>query len=214
MLTAAVAADRMPATAAGAARARARYEAHALVAAEALVRPATAFRVWPVRSAQGARIDLGPRVIVAAGFAGCAGATEAVAAAACTLGPRLEQRVAALFAARRALLAFELDAIGTERLYALADRLAARIRRAARRAGWGAGAALHPGDAGMALDEQQAVLALAGAGTQGIAASAAGMLRPVKSLAFVVALGRAVSPPAGARCDRCGARARCRIRPA
>lgn len=53
MLTAAVAADRMPATAARAARARARYEAHALVAAEALVRPATAFRVWPVRSAQG-----------------------------------------------------------------------------------------------------------------------------------------------------------------
>jgi hypothetical protein len=213
MIPAAAVPGRMPGSRADVARARTRDEALALVDAESLIQPATAFRVWPVRCARDEGLDLGTRSLAVPGFSGYAGEISAVAAAACTLGPRLERRVAALFHARRRLLALELDAIGTERLFALADRLAARIRRAAGRAGLRASATLHPGDAGMSLGEQQAVLALAGTGAQGIGTTAAGMLRPVKSLAFVVALGRGVPAAAGARCDRCGARDRCRIRP-
>lgn len=212
-MPAAVAPGRIPARPSDAARARARHEALALVAAESLVRPATALRLWPVRCAQGERLDLGSHSLVVPGFTRYGGEIATVATAACTLGPRFEQRVAALFHARRRLLALELDAIGTNRLFALADRLAARIRREARRAGWCASAALHPGDAGMALSEQRTVLELADAGSQGIDSTAQGMLRPVKSLSLVVALGPAIAATAGGRCDRCGARDRCRNRP-
>jgi hypothetical protein len=212
MIPAAAVPGRMPGSRADVVRARARDEALALVHAESLLAPKTAFRVWPVLGAREEGLDLGTLSLARPGFSGHAGEISAVAAAACTLGPRFERRVAALFHARRRLLALELDAIGTERLFALADRLAARIRRAARRAGLRASAALHPGDAGMPLGEQRAVLDLAGAGSKGIDVTAAGMLRPVKSLAFVVALGRDVPASAGARCNRCAARDRCRIR--
>jgi hypothetical protein len=205
-------ASRAPAARAGAARARARQEALALVDAESLVQPATAFRVWPVRGAHGERLDLGELSLEVPGFADYANEITAVAAGACSLGPRLERRVASLFHARRPLLALELDAVGTERLFALADRLVARIRRDARRAGLRASAELNPGDASIALGEQHTVLDLAGAEARGIAA-AEGMLRPVKSLTFVVALGRALPESSAARCDRCGARDRCSIRP-
>ncbi|MCZ7564479.1 MAG: hypothetical protein M5U08_12480 [Burkholderiales bacterium] len=197
-----------------AARDRARREALALAVGEALVAPASAHRVWPVRSACGARFEAGPGVLEIPALAGCAGAIEALAACACSLGPRLEARVASLFRAHRALLALELDALGTAWLFALAERLTACIRREARRAGLRAGAALNPGDVGIALGEQRRVLALAQAASHAITATPQGMLRPAKSLCFVVALGRALTAPAGGRCARCRAHARCSVRPA
>lgn len=212
-MTPGAAVGRAPRVRAGAVRARTRDGALALVEAESLIRPAGAFRLWPVRSARGERLDLGPRPLAVPGFAGYSDRIAMVAAATCTLGPGVERRVAALFHARRRVLALELDAIGTDRLFALADRLVARIRRDARRAGLRSSAALHPGDAGMALGEQQAVLELSGGGAHGIGATPGGMLHPVKALAFVVAIGRDIPASAGGRCDRCGARDRCRMRP-
>lgn len=193
--------------------ARARGEALALAEDESLARPATACRVWPVRGAHGARLDLGECSLDVPGFAAYSGEIDSVAAGACSLGPGYERRVASLFNARRRLLALELDALGTEHLFALADRLVARIRRNARRAGLRASAGLNPGDDGLALGEQHKVLALADGGPQGITATPAGMLCPVKSLTFIVALGRALPGSPAARCDRCASRDRCRVRP-
>jgi hypothetical protein len=195
------------------ARARARQNALALAESESLAQPVTAHCLWPVQSAHGARLDLGERSLDVPGYADYSGEIASVVAGACSLGPHFEQRVASLFHAQRRLLAFELDALGTEWLFALADLLVARIRRQARRAGLRAGAELNPGDEGLALGAQRKVLALAGAGAHGITVTPGGMLSPVKSLTFVIALGRALPESSAARCDRCGARDRCRIRP-
>jgi hypothetical protein len=204
---------RQDATRAVSTRASARREALALLEEESLARPATAWRVWPVRSAQGPRFDLGECSLEISGFAAFSGGIASIAAGACSLGPDLERRVASLFRARRRLLALELDQLGTEHLFAIADRLVARIRDDARRAGLRAGAELNPGDEGLALGAQHAVLALAGAGPQVIAVTPSGMLCPVKSLTFVVALGCALPESSEARCDRCSARDRCPTRP-
>ena len=99
-----------------------------------------------------------------------------------------------------------------EDLFALADRLVAHIRSDARREGLRASAGLNPGDEGLALGEQHTVLALADGGSQGITGTRTGMLCPVKSLTFVVALGRALPESSAVRCDRCAARDRCRTR--
>jgi hypothetical protein len=205
--------DRGDAPPAVRARVSARRGALALLEEESLARPATALGVWPVRSARGARFDLGERSLEIPGFAPYSDGIVSVAAGACSLGARLERRVASLFHARHRLLALELDALGTERLFALADRLVERIRSDARRAGLSTGTELNPGDEGLALGAQHTVLALAGAGRQGIGATPAGMLRPVKSLSFVIALGCALPESAETRCDRCYARDRCRSRP-
>jgi len=195
------------------ARARARHDALALAEAESLAQPVTAHRAWRVESAHGAQFDLGEHSLDIPGFADYSGEIASVVAGACSLGPRFEQRVASLFHAQRRLLALELDALGTEWLFALADLLVARIRRGARREGLRASAELNPGDEGLALGAQRAVLALAGGGSHGIKVTPGGMLAPVKSLTFVIALGRAVPESLATRCDRCGARDRCRVRP-
>lgn len=191
---------------------RAGREALALVESESLARPACGYRVWPVRRTRNGVFDLGERSLHIPGFAGFSGEIAAVAAGACTLGARLETRVSALFRARRRLVALELDVLGTESLFRLADRVVARIRSEARRAGLRTSAALNPGDPGLALGEQPGVLALAEGEPRGIALAPGGMLRPVKSLTFIVALGRALPESSVARCERCSARNRCRFR--
>jgi len=198
---------------AGAVRERVRREVRALAQDESLEERAAAYRVWPVRSTHGARIDLGEHLLDIPGLACCSERITWMAAGACSIGRRLERRVATLFRARRRLHALELDALGTEWLFALSDRIVARIRRDARRAGLRASAELNPGDAGLALGEQHAVLALAEARSQGITTTRLGMLSPVKSLTFVVALGDAIPESSALRCDRCAGRHRCSIRP-
>jgi len=213
MLPGASGLNRAAATRVDSARGRARHDALALAEVESLAQPVTSHRVWPVRSAHGARFDLGEHSLDIPGFAGYSGDIVSVAAGACSLGPGFEQRVASLFHAQRRLLALELDALGTEWLFALADLLVTRIRRQARRTGLRASAELNPGDEGLALGAQRAVLALADGESHGIEVTPGGMVAPVKSLTFVVALGHALPESSATRCDRCGARDRCRIRP-
>ena len=55
------------------------------------------------------------------------GQLTAIAAAICTLGPALEQRITALFSERRTSLALALDGLGNELLFALSRRLQDRI---------------------------------------------------------------------------------------
>lgn len=166
----------------------------------ALVAPRFGYRVWPIERAEEAGLG-----------AGVPGAS-AVAAAACTIGEAIEERVRALFHGGRRLLALELDAAANELLFCLSRNALAAIRRDAARRGNGAGDELNPGDPGLALGEQAAVLRLAGARDQGIVATGGGMLSPVKSLSFVVPLGPQLAPRAGGRCRRCPARERCRTR--
>ena len=179
----------------------------------ALVAPRFGYRVWPVERAEGARIDLGEVVLEAPGLAASCAAASAVAAAACTLGDALEERVRALWRQGRRLVALELDEAANKLLYCLSRAALAAIRRDAARRGDRAGDELNPGDPGLALGEQAVVLRLAAARDQGIVATGGGMLSPVKSLSFVVALGPGLAPRAGGRCRRCPARERCRARP-
>ena len=191
---------------------RARQDALALIERESLAATASGFRIFPVAAVRGAVFDLRKASISIPGFGPFAEKITAIAAGACTLGGKLEARVSALFQVRRPLVAHELDAIGTELLFCVAERVVAGIRREARRAGLRASAELNPGDPGLELDQQPVALALADGATLGIAASASGMLTPVKSLTFVVALGRGLPQSASGRCDRCSARDRCSIR--
>jgi len=193
--------------------ARARSEALALLERDAFVTPAAAYRIVPVAAIRGTAIDLRACVLHASALVEDPGELLAVAAAVCTLGGAAEQRVAQLFAGRRRSLALALDGVANELLFRLADRTVAAIAREARKSGWMPGVEISPGDPGMALEEQAAVLALADAARIGVTLAGAASLSPAKSLSVVVALGHALRPRVLAqRCDACPSRNRCRVK--
>ena len=191
-------------------QARSRREALAIIGAESLIKPAFSFRMFDVREVRGDVLDLGEAQIRVPAIAALPGTLEGVAAAACTIGAALEQRVSRLFAEHQPLLALALDAIGTEKLFALAERAAIRIRREARSRGLQTGPEANPGDAGFPIDQQGLVLSLAGAAEGGVTTGGAGMLVPVKSLSFLLPTGRDLPAPSlFRRCERCSSKDRC-----
>jgi len=193
--------------------ARLRAEALAMIADEALASPAFSYRISEATAARDDRIAAGGLALHAPALASSGGIT-ALAAAACTLGAAMDARITQLFALRRPSLALALDAVARELLFRLADRAYARIRRDARKQGLDAGIETNPGDDDIALDQQPAVLTLADAEQIGITASTPGMLSPVRSISFVVALGHGLAgrSAAGGRCKRCPSRDRCTSR--
>lgn len=209
-----------PAPAAHESLARARREARRMMREEGLLAPAWAFRIHPVRAIRGNDVELGGTRLHAAALASLFPCVTSVAAAACTLGPALEARVASLFASRQRVsgeharvMAIALDELASERLFRLCDQLHARIARAAKREGLRAGLPEHPGDPGVALDVQAEVLALAGIEPGAITANSSGMLRPVKSLSFLTALGAGLAHrDSTPRCARCASRERCSLK--
>jgi hypothetical protein len=193
--------------------ARNRVLALELLGREAMARPAFGYRILPVRTIRGDAIDIGDAVLDAPVLAAEIGELKAVAAAACTLGAAVQERISALFATRRRSLALALDTVTNELLFRLADRAFATIRREARRAGLGIGIEASPGDPGVSLCQQATVLALADAARSGISTTETGMLSPVKSLSFLVALGPNLHKRAApGRCACCPSRDRCTVR--
>jgi len=181
--------------------------------ARALALPAFGYRIVPVVEVRGEAIDVGEAILHAPGLAAESGGLRAVAAAACTLGTAIQDRISALFEARQPSRALALDIASNELLFRLADRVLAAIRREARRDGLLIGIDLSPGDPGVPLGQQTAVLGLADAARQGIATTEAGMLFPVKSLSFVVALGSTLRRRStSGRCNCCPSRERCTVK--
>ncbi|MBI5910190.1 MAG: hypothetical protein HY848_09590 [Betaproteobacteria bacterium] len=184
-----------------------------MIARETLARPRFGYRIVPVQAVRGDAIDLGSVALDAPVLAAEIGGLKAVAAAACTLGSAIQERISALFAARRRSLGLALDTLANELLFRLADRAFATIRREVRRSGLGIGIEVSPGDPGVPLEQQARVLALADAARIGIHAIGAGMLSPMKSLSFLVALGPDLRRrPAPGRCNCCPSRDRCTVK--
>ena len=193
--------------------ARAREQAIEMIEREVLARPAFGYRILPVRTVRGDAIDVGGAALDAPVLAAEPGELKAVAAAACTLGSAIQERISALFAMRRRSLALALDTVANELLFRLADRAFASIRREARRAALGIGIEAGPGDPGVPLAQQARVLALADAARIGVHTTCVGMLRPMQSLSFLVALGPNLHRrSAPGRCNGCPSRDRCAVK--
>lgn len=193
-------------------RARARAEALAMLETEPLVSPALGYALWPAREAAGGAVELGEEVLHAPQLVLASPGLTAVGVAVCTLGEALENRVEALFARRRRLVAFELDALGNDLLAHYQRIAAARMEGLARRRRLCTGIELSPGDDGFGLEQQHAVLRLAEGFRHGISITRTGMLKPAKSLSFVIAFGPSLAKPLLSRCERCGSNERCRHR--
>ncbi|MCC6472276.1 MAG: hypothetical protein IT514_00890 [Burkholderiales bacterium] len=184
-----------------------------MLSGEGFAQALATHRVHPVRAVRGEVLELDGVSLRVPGLAGWPGPPQAVAAAACSLGPEIEARVSALFKARRPLLALALDELASEKLFRLSERLYARIRREARRSGLETGSPENPGDAVLPIQAQAVVLRLSGMDASAVRADPLGMLRPLKSLAFVVPLGADFPGSAlRSRCATCASRETCGYR--
>jgi hypothetical protein len=140
------------------------------------------------------------------------GELAALAFGACTLGAAISERVAALFGERRPALALALDALGNEMVTEASRRLQDLVLALVRRRGLTMAGELRPGDPGLALAAQPAVLRFAGAERIGVACAPGFGLSPHKSASVVYGVGHDLPATNWSRCDDCRWRETCRAR--
>jgi hypothetical protein len=194
-----------------AARERLREKALELARRERLIDAAYCYAIVPVETPAAESLVAGGELLFAPWLLPASGELTAIACGACTLGPNLERRVRELFAERQASLATAMDALGNALLFAVSRRAQDRMLAEASRRGLSMAGELRPGDPGLALDAQAAVLRLAQAHTIGISLNAGGLMHPLKSCSMVLGVGIDLPAVAWSRCDHCPTRDKCKV---
>ena len=180
--------------------------------ARALLAPAALYAILPVRDFRHQRVVLDD----GAAFEGplvarvLAGATE-LALAVCTIGPALEERVAALFAAGDLVRALALDGAGTAAVGEISRMVSARICDEALARGLSVGMRASPGQEDWPLEQQRVLFDIVPAEEIGVRLTQSCLMLPRKSVSFVVGLGPEMQADA-IPCDFCSKRERCRWR--
>lgn len=192
-------------------RAHFRSDALALIEREDLIEAAYCYRIVPLDEPPTTCLRAGGEALDALRLVPESGQLTAVAAAVCTLGPMLERRITELFTERRTSLALALDGLGNELLFTLSRRLQDRIVAEVQKNQLTAAGELRPGDPGMSLKAQPAVLRLAGAETIGVRVTQGQLLYPLKSMSMVLGIGVDLPPARWSRCDDCPSASKCRM---
>lgn len=192
-------------------RERLRYTALGLARDERLVDASYSYCIVPLDAPAAELLHVGGERLFAPWLLPASGELTAICCGVCTLGPNFERRSSELFAGRQASLAMALDELGNELLFAVSRRAQDRMQADAARRGLSMAGELRPGDPGLALDAQAAVLRLAQAETIGISLSAGGLMHPVKSCSMVLGMGIDLPAVQWSRCDHCPTRDKCRV---
>lgn len=192
-------------------RERLRHKALAFARDERLVDAAYSYCIVPLDAPAAELLHAGGEQLFAPWLLPASGELTAICCGACTLGPAFERRSRELFAARQASLAMALDDLGNELLFAISRRAQDRMQADAARRGLSMAGELRPGDPGLALDAQSAVLRLAQAETIGISLDGGSLMHPVKSCSMVLGMGFDLPAVQWSRCDQCPTRDKCRV---
>ncbi len=119
-----------------------------------------------------------------------------IVAAVATIGPKLEEEVARLFAAEESLRAVVLDGLGN----AVLDLVTAKVRELAAQVasgyGCGAGRPVFPGSGELPLSAQPTIVQLSAAAEIGVRVTSSGMMSPLKTVSMIIPLtpGAAAAP--------------------
>jgi hypothetical protein len=193
------------------ARERFHREAEDLVERENLIAAAFSFRIAELDAPAADTLYVDGETLYAPRLLPQTGELTALACGVVTLGPALEQRVASLFAERCISLALALDDLGNRLLLAATRHAQDRMLAAARAKSLSMSGELRPGDPGLALQAQAAVLRLAGAASIGVNVTRGHTLMPLKSITMVLGAGIELPPARWSRCDDCPSRSKCRV---
>jgi len=180
--------------------------------AEELISPAIAYAVHPVAGVEESRLIVdGGAALESAVVASLFGSAPEVVPMIFTIGPRLEERVAEYGKANDYPASFALDVIGSVAVTQVGAVGYELIEGLARERGVKASIPLNPGTSHWPMSGQRVIAGLVPAKEIGVEVLPSDILRPFKSIAFVVALGSDVLTPAeGSSCDYCERRDLCR----
>ncbi len=195
----------------GTVAARFRARALDLARAEGFGHAVITHRLVPLDGPAGAVLVAGGEAFHAPRLLPESGDLTGLAFGAATLGPGLPERVSALFAERQMSLALALDAIGNLMLLEASRRLQDAVIAGVRRAGLTMAGELRPGDPGLALEAQPAVVRLAGGEAIRLTVTRSLALNPPKSATVVYGVGRDLPAVSWSRCDDCRSRPTCRV---
>jgi hypothetical protein len=196
----------------GSADDRLRAQALDFARARSLGRAACVFDVVALDAAANGVLSLKGESIHAPRLIPETGELTALAFGACTVGTAVSGCVNALFAERRASLALALDTLGNQMLMEASRRLQDLVLALVRKRGLTMAGELRPGDPGLALEAQPAVLRLSGARGIGVDCTPGLNLSPHKSASVVYGVGRDLPATNWSRCDNCRSRQTCRAR--
>lgn len=192
-------------------RARFHRQAVDLAKGEGLSQAMLCYAVLPLDAPATEVLHVGGEAFHAPRLLPKTGALTALAFGAATLGSALEQRVTELFGERQRSLALALDELGNRMLIEASRRLQDIVLAMVQRMGLDMAGELRPGDPGLQLDAQPAVLRLAGAVGLGLRTTHSFVLNPTKSVTVVYGVGRELPPASWSRCDDCRCRPKCRM---
>lgn len=171
------------------------------------LRPRAAIRAFMVREVQPQALVLENGVLLQSRtltrrLAG----SESIVAVVGTIGDEFAHRGQTTDLADRLIM----DGLGTAAITALTTSIHHDVRAAAHAQGLNATHALYPGMKGWELAEGQAqIFALVDGRSAGVSLNESFMMRPKKSVSFVVGIGARVAEGVSA-CEDCGAAAHCR----
>lgn len=192
-------------------RVRLRQKALALLREEGLVDAAYSYCIVPLEAPAADWLHASGEKLFAPWLLPESGTLTAIACGVCTLGPAYEGCISELFAARQASLAMALDELGNELLFAVSRRAQDRMLADATRRKLCMAGELRPGDPGLALEAQAAVLRLAQAENIGVILGTGGLMHPVKSCSMVMGIGIDLPAVQWSRCDQCPTRDKCKV---
>jgi hypothetical protein len=184
------------------------------VATQRWVQPAIAYQIKPITDRDADWIELdGALKLHAPLVAHRMRPASHLALAVCTVGAALARQASEWFGSGNPARAVLLDELGSIALTRLGDRCGELLREEATRLGLELSGSLHPGDDGFAIEQQAAVLHLAGGDELGVALQGGSTLAPLKSMTAVYGLGKRMPRwSAGDNCASCRARERCSYR--
>jgi hypothetical protein len=177
--------------------------------AQALIVPAALYTILPVNDFEHKQVTLenGTTLNGSLVARALAGATQ-VAIAVCTIGPALDERMSALFAAGDSLQAVALEGAGVAAIRQVSMQVGVRICDAATARGLSVGMRASPGQEGWSIQQQRLIFGLVPTQEIGVQLTPSCLMLPQKSVSWVMGLGpemRADSVP----CDFCSKRERC-----
>ncbi len=188
-----------------------RVQALQILDTEQLLRPGYSYRFVPIDADRAGMLSAGGEVIEAPWLVPQSGTLTAIACGVATVGEPIEACVRKLFERRQPALALALDSLGNELLVALSRLMQDRMLTAARRRGLTMAGELRPGDSGLDIGAQRAVLGLAGAASIGVGVNGGGVMSPMKSVSMVLGVGVGLPRANWSRCDQCPTRPKCRM---
>jgi hypothetical protein len=163
----------------------------ALAEGTRLMAPRAVIRWHPVTRSGPHRLEAAGVALTIPAIAERWGEVEHLAAAVCTVGEALEERVAQLWDARELPLASMLDSVGSGAVESLAEYVNDLLCQQGLASGLRVTNRISPGYGDWDVAEQGRLFALCPAGAVGVALNAACVMTPGKSISLLAGAGRA-----------------------